>query len=142
MSQLGNYSVSVESIVKTFLVCIFMTTMVVAKEQVVGRLYFNQFMGQLHKNPSISSSSLTSVQCGYSVKVIEDKDIIKPDAWAYVQVGSDKGFIQQKFLSQKRQPCFQGKYPKFVNGLNLNLTDLFFWGRLYDQYLMGESRAR
>lgn len=111
-------------------------------EKTVGTLYFKHFMGHVHKNPSASSSSLTTIQCAHPVKVIEDIDVQTPQGWLYVKVGDDRGFISSKFLMTKRPKCFQEKYPKFFINLNLDLSDMYYWGRLYDQYNLGESKTR
>lgn len=111
-------------------------------ERVVGTLYYEEFMGHVHKNPSVSSSSMTTIQCAHPVKVLEDKDVRTPEGWIYVRVGDDKGFISSKFLTNKRPRCFQEKYPKFFINLNLDLTDMYYWGRLYDQYDLGESKIK
>jgi len=113
-----------------------------AAEKVVGSLYFNKFLGHLHKNPSRSSSSLTTIQCAYPVKVIGDSATTMPPGWIIARVGDDQGFIQSRFLSEKRPDCFQEKYPKFYLNLNLDLTDMYYWGRLNDQYLLEESKVK
>lgn len=113
-----------------------------AKEKVVGRLYFQEFLGHLHKNPSKVSSSLTTIQCAYPVKIIEDVEVRTPRGWLYAKVGDDKGFILESALSEKRPNCFQEKYPKFYLNLNLDLTDMYYWGRLSDQYVTEESKVK
>lgn len=129
-----------ESIAK--IITIFMMTSSFASERTVGTLYFEKFMGHVHKNPSASSSSMTTIQCAHPIKVIEDPEVRTPEGWLYVKVGEDKGFITSKFLSNKRPKCFQEKYPKFFMNLNLDLTDMYYWGRLYDQYEQGESKIK
>lgn len=119
-----------------------MMTSSFASERTVGTLYFEKFMGHVHKNPSASSSSMTTIQCAHPIKVIEDPEVRTPEGWLYVKVGEDKGFITSKFLSNKRPKCFQEKYPKFFMNLNLDLTDMYYWGRLYDQYEQGESKIK
>ncbi len=113
-----------------------------ANEKVVGRLYFQKVMGLVHKNPSKGSSSLTTLQCGHAVKVIVDSSIRYPKGWTYVKVGDDRGYILNDYLTNKRPNCFQEKYPKFFNALNLDLTDMYYWGRLFDQYVIEESRIK
>jgi hypothetical protein len=113
-----------------------------ALEKVVGKLYFNKFLGHLHKNPSRSSSSLTTIQCAYPVKVLSGTERSLPPGWIHAQVGDDKGFIQSTFLADKRPECFQDKYPKFYLQLNLDLTDMYYWGRLSDQYLLEETKVK
>lgn len=113
-----------------------------ASEKVVGRLYLNTFMGHLHKNPTKQSSSLTTLQCSHAVKVIENEGVSVPSGWVYAQVGEDKGFIHVSQLTSTRPECFQDKYPRFYSSLNLDLTDMYYWGRMFDHFSTGKSKAR
>lgn len=131
-----------ESLVRFFIFLIVFSSSAFSAEKVIGTLYFNEFMGHVHKNPSKSSSSMTTLQCAHPVKVLEDKEVRSPEGWMYVRVGDDRGFISSQFLSNKRPQCFQEKYPKFFINLNLDLTDMYYWGRLYDQYGQGESKIK
>lgn len=106
----------------------------------LGRKYFVNFLGHVHENMSKDSTSLTVVQCSHSVKILK-RERNFPD-WTYVQVGEDKGYIQSHFLSSKRPNCLQAKYPKFYKNLNLDITDMYYWGKLYDQYVMGRSKIK
>lgn len=107
---------------------------------VIGRLYFTEFLGHVHQHPLKSSNSVTIVQCSHYVKVLKKAGL---DAdWVYAQVGEDKGYIQRKNLSDKKPTCFQEKYPKFYQSLNLSLTEMYYWGRLYDQYSEGKSELK
>ncbi|MDP7320273.1 MAG: SH3 domain-containing protein [Bacteriovoracaceae bacterium] len=106
----------------------------------LGRKYYVNFLGHVHKNPSKDSSSLTVLQCSHSVKILKSKSNV-PN-WTYVEVGEDKGYIQTRFLSNKRPKCLQEKYPKFYLGLDLDITEMYFWGRLYDQYFQGRSKIK
>lgn len=127
---------------KVSAIFILLTSSVFSAEKTVGTLYFTKFMGHIHKNPSNSSSSMTTIQCAHPLKVLEDPEVRTPQGWMYVKAGSDKGFVSSKFLSNKRPLCFQEKYPKFFINLNLDLTDMYYWGKLYDQYSQGESRIK
>lgn len=109
-------------------------------QEVVSRMYFSEFMGHVHKAPDNDSSSLTAIQCGFKVKVLKVKNVI--DNWSYVLVGGDKGFIKNSRLSSVRPNCFQGKYQEFYNSLNLDLTDLYFLGKLNEQAVTRESKSR
>lgn len=113
-----------------------------AEEKIVGRMYFQPFLGHLHKNPTKASSSLTTIQCAYSVKILQDEEVGVPKGWFYAQVGDDKGFIHSEFLSEKRPTCFQEKYPYFYLNLNLDLSEMYYWGRLSDQYVSEESKTK
>lgn len=111
-----------------------------AKDSVLGRKYFQKSFGHLHKSASSESNSLTIIQCSHSVKILKMKNEIT--GWVYAQVGDDSGYIQDKFLSEKRPSCFQARYPKFYSKMNLDITDMYYWGRLYDQYREGRSRVK
>lgn len=109
-------------------------------EDILGRKYFVNFLGHVHKKMSKDASSLTIVQCAHAVKILKSKMITND--WSYVQVGDDRGFVQSKFLSDKRPDCFQGKYPRFYNKVGLDITEMYYWGKLYDQYFMETSKIK
>lgn len=111
-------------------------------EKVVGVFYFTPVFGHVHQSPVRTSASLTTIQCSHPLKVIESSKVSVSAEWAYVEVADHKGFIQKQFLAEKRPECPQGKYPKFFDSVNLDLAELYYWGRLYDHYVMGETRAR
>lgn len=110
------------------------------KNQALGRKYFQKAFGHLHKNASKESSSLTIIQCSHSVKLLSSKH--KVLGWSYVEVGDDKGYVQDEFLGKNRPYCFQGRYPRFYSEMKLDITEMYYWGRLNDQYLEGRSRAK
>lgn len=110
-------------------------------EKIVGTFYFSPILGHVHQSPSRTSASLTTIQCAHPIKVMESSKVTVSPEWAYVQVADHRGFILKQFLSGKRPECFQGKYPRFFDALNLDLSELYYWGRLYDHYVQGESRA-
>jgi hypothetical protein len=111
-------------------------------EKVVGIFYFKPMFGHVHQSSVRTSASLTTIQCSHPVKVIESSKVSAGSEWAYVQVADHRGFIMQQFLSEKRPECFQGKYPKFFDAFNLDLAELYYWGRLNDQYIQGETRVK
>jgi len=111
-------------------------------EKTVGVFYFKPILGHVHQSPKELSSSLTTIQCGHPIKVIESSKVKVGEEWAYVQVADFKGFILKSFLAPARPECFQAKYPKFFDGLNLDLSELYYWGRLYDNYLQGQSKVQ
>jgi hypothetical protein len=111
-------------------------------EKVVGVFYFKKMFGHVHQSTVKTSASLTTIQCAHPVKVIESTKVTISAEWAYVQVADHRGFILKEFLTDKRPECFQGKYPKFFDAFNLDLSDLYYWGRLNDQYVQGETRVR
>jgi hypothetical protein len=111
-------------------------------EKVVGVFYMKPLFGHVHQTSVRTSPSLTTIQCAHPVKVIESSKVSVSTEWAYVQVADYRGFILKDYLSDKKPDCFQGKYPKFFDTLNLDLQELYYWGRLYDQYIQGESRVQ
>lgn len=111
-------------------------------EKIVGLFYFKPILGHVHQSPENNSVSMTTIQCSHPVKVIESSKVVISGEWSYVEVADHRGFIRKEFLSQKRPDCFQGRYPNFFDGLNLDLSELYYWGRLYDQYIEVETRVR
>lgn len=111
-------------------------------EKVVGVYYLKPIFGHVHQSPAKNSASLTTIQCSHPVKVIESSKVQVSREWAYVQVADYRGFILREYLEEKRPDCFQGKYPKFFDAMNLDLSELYYWGKLYDQYVQGESRVQ
>src|SRR5665647_2608405 len=98
-------------------------------EKVVGIFYFTPLFGHVHQSSVRTSASLTTIQCSHPVKVIESTKVFAGPEWAYVEVADHRGFILKDFLATKRPECFQGKYPKFFDALNLDLSELYYWGR-------------
>jgi hypothetical protein len=144
MSQLGNDSIQVEGMKYIYLL-FFMSLAALAEttstdEKVIGVFYFKPILGHVHESSSSSSASLTTIQCSHPVKVVESSKVSVSPEWTYVYVADFKGFVRKEFLSEKRPECFQGKYPKFFDSLNLDLSELYYWGRLYDRYIQAETR--
>lgn len=110
------------------------------RDKVLEVRYFKDIFGHIHRNPSKYSSSMTTLSCGFPVKVLKKDKVGK--GWFYVKVGAHKGYIKEFFLVKKRPQCIQKKYPQFFLDLNLDITQMHFWGRLYDQYVMGKSEVQ
>ncbi len=111
-------------------------------ERLVGVFYMKPLFGHVHQSATRTSASLTTIQCAHPVKVIESSKVSVGPEWAYVLVADYNGFILKDYLSEKRPACFQGKYPRFFDALNLDLAELYYWGRLYDQFIQGETRLQ
>jgi hypothetical protein len=111
-------------------------------EKVIGVFYMKPLFGHVHQSSVRTSASLTTIQCAHPVKVIESSKVSASREWSYVQVADYRGFILKQYLSEKKPDCIQGKYPKFFDKLNLDLSELYYWGRLYDQYVQGETRFK
>jgi hypothetical protein len=110
-------------------------------EKVVGIFYMTPLFGHVHQSSVRTSASLTTIQCAHPVKVIESSKVSISKEWAYVEVADYRGFVMKQYLSEKRPDCIQGKYPKFFDALNMDLSELYYWGRLYDHYIQGETRV-
>lgn len=111
-------------------------------EKVVGVYYFVPTFGHVHQSAVRTSASLTTIQCSHPLKVIESSKVSAGAEWAFVQVADHRGFVLKQFLSEKRPDCFQGKYPKFFDAFNLDLAELYYWGRLNDHFIQGETRVK
>lgn len=111
--------------------------------------YYKPMFGHIHRNPSRYSSSMSTISCGHPVKIykLENKkggqaQIEFNEDWNFVKVGPYEGYIRKEYLSRKKPQCFQDKYPKFFDEIGLELADLYYWGKLYDQYIQGKSRVK
>jgi hypothetical protein len=118
-------------------------------KKVVSIGYFKEVYGHVHKNPFRYSLGLTTVSCGHPLKILKAKSNKKgvyreyfAKSWRYVKIGPYHGYIKDKFISRKRPICIQDKYPKFFEKINLEISDMYYWGKLYDQYLLGKSKAQ
>lgn len=124
------------------------TTLAKTKKEMINLSYFRPIFGHVHRNPSKYSSSLTTISCGHPIKVYKltpkkgRSVTIFNKVWRYVKVGPYEGYIDKKYLVKSKPNCFQDRYPKFFDSLELDLTELYYWGRLYDQYVFGKSRVR
>lgn len=118
------------------------------KKTLISVKYFNQIMGNVHQNASRFSQVLTTISCNHPVKIMKEtsKDgkefiLYGDNNWNSVTVGPYEGFIMSAYLSDKKNECFEEEYPKFFDGLELDLNDLYYWARLYDQYTQGKSKV-
>jgi len=127
---------------KTLIFLLVLSLSSLSADKIIGRMYFNEFMGHVHQSPLKTSSSKTTIQCAQSVKVIEQDEKYDAGQWFYVIVGEDKGYIHSQFLQTSRPDCFQEDYPRFYQKLNLDISDLYYFGRLQDHYLKGSTKAQ
>lgn len=111
-----------------------------AQEKSVGVFYFSRILGHVHQSPSRVSPSLTTIQCGHPLKVLEDAKVVVSPEWALVSVADWKGFVWRQHLSSARPNCLQGEYPKFFDALELDLAQLYYWGRLNDHWVEAQVK--
>lgn len=100
--------------------------------------YYKNIFGNIHQSPNKYSEVITTIACGRTVKVLG----ARKNGWHKVQVGSYTGYVQKEFLGSERAGCFQDKYPRFFEKFKLELSDLYYWARLYDLYAQGRSRVK
>jgi hypothetical protein len=120
-----------------------------AKKTVEAVYYFRHAFGHVHQNPSLSSMSMTTIACNHPVKILKvagaekkQENLLVNKDWYFVRVANYDGYLHQNTLSQKRVECFQDKYPRYFESLNLEVNDLFYWGKIYDHYIYGRSKAK
>ncbi len=118
------------------------------KREVLKVMYFNQVMGNVHQNASRYSQTLTTISCNHPVKIQKIIDTAKKEIiyfgngqWMAVNVGPHEGYLLKHLLSDKKVDCFQDKFPKFFESMNLSLTDLYYLGRLNDHLMSGKSKV-
>jgi len=52
-------------------------------------------------------------------------------------VASLEGYIKSDFLARNKVRCLQDRYVRFFSRLNLEISDIYYWGKLYDQFVSG-----
>ncbi len=121
----------------------------VMTKSTLGVKYFSRMMGNVHQNPSRYSQVMTTISCNHPVKILKEtsKDgrefvLYGDNNWHMVNVGPYEGYIMADYLGDKKNVCFEEEYSKFFEGMNLSITDLYYWARLYDQYVQGKSKVR
>lgn len=102
--------------------------------------YLNKTFGLVHESASKYSASLTSIMCGFPLKIYAKENL--RGGWLYVVAGEAKGYIQQEFVDNSQGYCIQERYSKFFQSLNLSLTDFYYWGKIQDQYESFETTSR
>ncbi len=126
------------------------------KRELIGVMYFNENMGNVHQNASRFSQTLTTISCNHPVKIqkittIYSKENGKENKreeatfgngnWLAVSVGPYEGYVMKDLLSNKKVECFQDAHPKYFEQMGFSLSELYYFGRLHDQYYRGKSKA-
>ena len=117
---------------------------VCASESVQKVVYLKNIFGHIHQNPRRHSRAITTVSCGYPIKVIkrEEGERASAEGWYRVEAGTYKGFVRVAHTSEKKEPCFQEKYPRFFDRSELGPTDYYRWARLQELLLRGVSKDK
>ena len=148
---MGNNSISLEGVMRYLVIFFsiflfyhnFLITDVFAKKKssYLKIVYYKEAFGHIHRNPSRYSSSLTTISCGHPLKLLPLKKGKEENShWAYIKTGPYTGHVLNIFLSSKRPRCFSDVHSKFFDNMNLSITDMYYFGRLYDQYVIGQTR--
>lgn len=110
-----------------------------SKQKYTQILYYKNTFGHIHRNPSRYSTSLTTISCGHPLRKLKGRKKLDP-RWTYISAGPYKGHVLTQFLSNKRIKCFSDVHSNFFDKMNLSITDMYYFGRLYDQYIIGKTR--
>jgi hypothetical protein len=113
--------------------CLFPVFSSLASPKIVAINYVIKPYAIIHENPGRYSTAQTSVTCGFPVKILADSTQKEGLGWYYVQAGEYQGYIQSSHVATNRNECIQEKYPKFFSSLNLDLNELYHYGKLFDQ---------
>lgn len=131
----------------------FMPLSLFAQETVVATSYYKDIFGLVHEHQDIDSASITGIMCGTKLQIVSRKNETLDPLWVRVKIGDDVGFVRKESLSTSMPKtyrddyslgdefCFQGLYPKFFSNLNLSVSEQYYFGRLYDQYVSSESKV-
>lgn len=109
--------------------------------------YFNQMYGHIHQTPSRYSTSLTNISCGHPLRVLsvtqsgQTRSIFN-ERWKFISTGPYEGYLPKSFISNSKPECFQDKYTRFFELFDLSITDMHFWGRLYDHFLIEKTELK
>ena len=136
---------------RTFITLIFLlfsSSSYATKKSIVRIAFFKEIFGHIHENPSRYSSSITTISCGHPIKIYKVTDSggrtseVFNKKYYFVKVGPYDGYILKKLLSSKRPHCFQDKFPRFFDQFEMDITQMYNWGRLYDLYLTKRTRVQ
>lgn len=123
----------------TLFLFLILSCSVGAKTQPRGKLmgvfYLQTPYAHIHSSAEVNSESLTTLSCGHPIKVYEEDGL--SERWHRIKVASLEGYIKAEFLSRNKVNCLQDRYVRFFSNLKLEISDLYYWGKLYDQFLSG-----
>ncbi len=110
--------------------------------------YLTAPYAHIHQNPNRFSAALTTISCAHPLRVYsltyskESKPLeIFNKEWRLVKAGPYEGYVRDDFLAASKPECFQDTYSKFFEALELEVADMYYWGRLYDLYDYGHTKV-
>ena len=107
-------------------------------KKIISIEYLGALFGHVRVQPSQYAESLSAISCGHPIKLYET---IKDD-YQFAKVGPYEGYVKREHLSKHKPECLQDKYPKFFETINLDITEMYYWGKLNDQYITGKSKLK
>lgn len=118
---------------RDFIILIFLflsAFQVAARSQV----YANKVYVQMHQNKSKFSRILSNFECNQVFQLIRDEG-----EFYKVKFATYEGYILSEHLDKRKsKECFQDNYRKFMEFLDLGVSDMHYWGRLQDLYVTSE----
>ena len=109
--------------------------------KVLAIQYVKSFFASVHQNNSRYSLVLTTLSCGFPVKVLEIPQSLELK-FTKVKAGMHEGYIRSELLSETQEICYQDRYPRFIDQMDLDLEIMHYFGRLYDLYIEGSSNVK
>jgi len=101
-------------------------------------IYYSKLFGHIHLKPYSNSSSVTTISCGEMLQInLADKN--EAIDWVAVSFADKKGYVSKMHTTSEKPDCLQAKYPIFFQGLELDLTEVYLWGRLSDHIIDFET---
>lgn len=98
-------------------------------------MFLKKTYGQIHQNASRISRIITTFECGQPLKVVRTEE-----EFSFVTYANYEGFIYSSHLvSDKPKDCYQDKYRKYFEELNLGISDMHYWAKLQDLLIEGSS---
>ncbi len=144
MSSVGDNPISVEGLMNKLALVLFFLfgqALGAAEPKVLAIHYVKSFFASVHQNNSRYSVVLTTLSCGFPVKVLEIPQTLELK-FTKVRAGMHEGYIRSELLSESQEVCFQDRYPRFIDQLDLDLESMHYFGRLYDLYVEGSSNVK
>jgi hypothetical protein len=120
----------------------------VVKKSVVRIAFMKNMFAHVHQNPSKYSTAITTISCGHPVKIYKVTERSGRSSetfnksYKFVKVGPYDGYILKYLLTSSRPKCFQDKYPRFFDQFEMDISEMYNWGRLNDLYLHKRTRVR
>lgn len=110
--------------------------------------YASETFVNIHQNASRYSQVLATISCNHPLMIIKDvkdgTELVEniSEKWQKIKTGEYVGYIFDAYVSSKKVNCLQDLNPKFFEKLNLTLTDMYYWARLNDMYIIDKTQVQ